>query len=139
MKISEKYLNLIMAKLAEADIIDFSDEEIERAFEHTVMPNKLIQLTKKARDNGIIQLYPKNNSMEKEIIFQNCKSSKELAGLFTACKVPMIEMERQIDALIKETLKIHIQEECEHPFDSVLGDGEMQPAKCLKCGKILSS
>lgn len=28
-------------------------------------------------------------------------------------------------------------EECEHPWSSVLGDGEMQPAKCLKCGKIL--
>lgn len=27
--------------------------------------------------------------------------------------------------------------ECEHPYHAVLGDGEMQPAKCLKCGKIL--
>ena len=27
--------------------------------------------------------------------------------------------------------------ECEHPYHSVLGDGEMQPAKCLKCGKVL--
>jgi hypothetical protein len=56
MKLSEKYLNLIMAKLAEADIIDFSDEEIERAFKHTVMSDKLIMLTKEARDSGIIQL-----------------------------------------------------------------------------------
>lgn len=28
-------------------------------------------------------------------------------------------------------------QECEHPWASVLGDGETQPAKCLKCGKIL--
>jgi len=27
--------------------------------------------------------------------------------------------------------------ECEHPYHAVLGDGEMQPAKCLKCGKVL--
>jgi hypothetical protein len=27
---------------------------------------------------------------------------------------------------------------CCHPWASVLGDGEMQPAKCLKCGKSLS-
>ena len=30
-----------------------------------------------------------------------------------------------------------ISDECEHPYHSVLGDGEMQPAKCLKCGKVL--
>lgn len=29
--------------------------------------------------------------------------------------------------------------ECEHPYASILGDGEMSPAKCLKCGKILSA
>jgi hypothetical protein len=75
--------------------------------------------------------------MAKETIFQNCKSSNELAGLFTACKVPMIEMERQIDVLINKTLEKYIQDVCEHPFASVLGDGEMQPAKCLKCGKLL--
>jgi hypothetical protein len=28
--------------------------------------------------------------------------------------------------------------ECEHPYNSVLGDGEMKPAKCLICGKIVS-
>lgn len=27
--------------------------------------------------------------------------------------------------------------ECEHPYHSVLGDGEMGPAQCLKCGKVL--
>lgn len=27
--------------------------------------------------------------------------------------------------------------ECEHPWASILGDGETQPTKCLKCGKIL--
>lgn len=31
-----------------------------------------------------------------------------------------------------------VEQECDHPYASVLGDGEMQPAKCLKCGKILS-
>ena len=30
-----------------------------------------------------------------------------------------------------------VSSECEHPYHSVLGDGEMQPAKCLKCGKVL--
>lgn len=29
--------------------------------------------------------------------------------------------------------------ECEHPYASILGDGEMSPAKCLKCGKVLSA
>lgn len=56
MKLSEKHLNLIMAKLAEADIIDFSDEEIKRAFKDTVMPERLTKLTIEARDKGIIQL-----------------------------------------------------------------------------------
>jgi hypothetical protein len=59
MKLSEKHLNLIMTKLAEADIIDFSDEEIERAFKDTVMPTRLTVLTKEARDKGIIQLTKK--------------------------------------------------------------------------------
>ena len=27
--------------------------------------------------------------------------------------------------------------ECEHPYHSIIGDGEMKPAKCLKCGKYL--
>ena len=45
-----------MAKLAEADIKDFSDEEIERAFKYTVMPKKLTKLTKEARNKGIIKL-----------------------------------------------------------------------------------
>lgn len=26
---------------------------------------------------------------------------------------------------------------CEHPWASVMRDGEMKPAKCLKCGKYL--
>lgn len=26
---------------------------------------------------------------------------------------------------------------CEHPWASVMGDGEMNPVKCLKCGKYL--
>jgi hypothetical protein len=34
---------------------------------------------------------------------------------------------------------IDILAECVHPYASILGDGEMSPAKCLKCGKILSA
>ena len=35
-------------------------------------------------------------------------------------------------------LRIHdVSGECEHPWASVMGDGEMKPAKCLKCGKYL--
>lgn len=33
--------------------------------------------------------------------------------------------------------QLPVSSECEHPYHSVLGDGEMQPAKCLKCGKVL--
>ena len=29
--------------------------------------------------------------------------------------------------------------ECEHPYAFIIGDGEMSPAKCLKCGKVLSA
>lgn len=36
-----------------------------------------------------------------------------------------------------ELLQPPVSGECEHPYHSVLGDGEMQPAKCLKCGKVL--
>jgi len=28
---------------------------------------------------------------------------------------------------------------CEHPWDSVIGDGEMKPAKCLKCGEYITN
>jgi len=42
-------------------------------------------------------------------------------------------LERQVLAL-RQPL---VSGECEHPYHSVLGDGEMQPAKCLKCGKVL--
>ena len=41
------------------------------------------------------------------------------------------------DALIEALLQPPVSSECEHPYHSVLGDGEMQPAKCLKCGKVL--
>lgn len=53
-KLSEKYLNLILAKMKEEDIKNFSDSEIERVFKHTVMPEKLTKLAKEARDKGII-------------------------------------------------------------------------------------
>lgn len=38
----------------------------------------------------------------------------------------------------KQALRIHdVSGMCEHPWASVIGDGEMKPAKCLKCGKYL--
>ena len=37
-----------------------------------------------------------------------------------------------------QALRIHdVSGMCEHPWASVMGDGEMKPAKCLKCGKYL--
>ena len=48
------------------------------------------------------------------------------------------------ETFYKEITKLEAQffikeqeDECCHPWSSVLGDGETQPAKCLKCGKIL--
>ena len=48
---------------------------------------------------------------------------------------------------VDETIKLYMSKyklvdvnaTCEHPWSFVIGDGEMQPAKCLKCGKCLSS
>ena len=40
--------------------------------------------------------------------------------------------------LIREALcQPLVSGECEHPYHSIIGDGEMKPAKCLKCGKYL--
>ena len=37
-----------------------------------------------------------------------------------------------------QALRIHdVNGMCEHPWASVMGDGEMKPAKCLRCGKYL--
>ncbi len=41
-----------------------------------------------------------------------------------------------IDEMLKSS-KANVSDMCEHPWASVIGDGEMQPAKCLKCGKYL--
>lgn len=39
---------------------------------------------------------------------------------------------------VKQALRIHdVSGMCEHPWASVMGDGEMKPAKCLKCGKYI--
>lgn len=47
-------------------------------------------------------------------------------------------MKKSILDSINEALRQPlVSGECEHPYHSVLGDGEMQPAKCLKCGKVL--
>jgi len=47
----------------------------------------------------------------------------------------VLKMERE------QSLRTHnvagLSKQCEHPWASVLGDGEMSPAKCLKCGKWL--
>lgn len=42
---------------------------------------------------------------------------------------------RKIDILYEV---IYSEEECMHPWADVMGDGNMKPAKCLKCGKVLS-
>lgn len=41
-----------------------------------------------------------------------------------------------IDGMLKSR-KADVSGMCEHPWASVMGDGEMKPAKCLKCGKYL--
>ena len=46
--------------------------------------------------------------------------------------------EKAIKEAATEALRIHdVSGMCEHPWASVMGDGEMKPAKCLKCGKYL--
>ena len=45
---------------------------------------------------------------------------------------------KEIVQFAKEYASQQPEKECEHPWASILGDGEMQPAKCLKCGKSLS-
>ena len=52
------------------------------------------------------------------------------------------EVAKEIVEAIKkaqnQALRIHdVSGMCEHPWASVMGDGEMKPAKCLKCGKYL--
>lgn len=47
---------------------------------------------------------------------------------------------KELDAVIAHESALRqppVSGACEHPYYSVLGDGEMQPAKCLKCGKVL--
>ncbi len=41
-----------------------------------------------------------------------------------------------IDEMLKSR-KADVSGMCEHPWASVIGGGEMKPAKCLKCGKYL--
>lgn len=41
-----------------------------------------------------------------------------------------------IDEMLKSR-KADVSGMCEHPLASVIGDGEMKPTKCLKCGKYL--
>ncbi len=52
------------------------------------------------------------------------------------------EWQATINAMLEygeiQALRIHdVSGMCEHPWNSVIGDGEMKPAKCLKCGKYL--
>lgn len=45
-----------------------------------------------------------------------------------------------LDIVLSEVKKFRlgdVSSMCEHPWNSVIGDGEMKPAKCLKCGKYL--
>lgn len=49
-------------------------------------------------------------------------------------------LERQLISRIENLELLRqplVSGECEHPYHAVLGDGEMQPAKCLKCGKVI--
>ena len=39
--------------------------------------------------------------------------------------------------LVKNCFIPDVSGMCEHPWATVIGDGEMKPAKCLKCGKYL--
>jgi hypothetical protein len=50
--------------------------------------------------------------------------------------------EKELNDLIKRELELRqtsVSLECEHPYHSVSGDGKTQPAKCLKCGKVLEN
>jgi hypothetical protein len=48
-------------------------------------------------------------------------------------KADMMKLtKQQLIELLKNTWS-----QCQHPWHSVVGDGETQPARCLKCNKIL--
>jgi len=52
-----------------------------------------------------------------------------------------VDINQRIDLYLSDVIGEYesevLNKECEHPWSSVLGDGEMQPAKCLKCGETL--
>jgi GTP cyclohydrolase I len=48
------------------------------------------------------------------------------------------EATNEIDKMIKSR-KADVSSMCEHPWESIIGDGEMKPAKCLKCGKYINA
>jgi hypothetical protein len=58
-----------------------------------------------------------------EQAIKNCKINKYEKYFEQVCK----EYKRLLEA----------ESMCEHPWASVMGDGEMKPAKCLKCGQYL--
>ena len=45
---------------------------------------------------------------------------------------------RESGEKVRELLTSGINAECVHPWSSIVGDGEMSPAKCLKCNKVLT-
>jgi hypothetical protein len=57
---------------------------------------------------------------------------EEHNGLYASDKVKLIAQK-----FADQFRQPAVSGECEHPYHSVLGDGEIQPAMCLKCGKVL--
>lgn len=71
----------------------------------------------------------------KQILEKNIKMRGLLDfGNYSCVGIPY---ENALNAVNEALCQPPVSGECEHPYYSVLGDGEMQPAKCLKCGKVL--
>ena len=70
---------------------------------------------------------------ERTIKIKGLISGQVDMGTFGLVELELLAIEKEMEAL-RQSL---VSGECEHPYRAVLGDGEMQPAKCLKCGKIL--
>jgi hypothetical protein len=60
---------------------------------------------------------------------------KEYMPLLDREEITLSRFAEILNNRANEALGIHdLSEVCEHPWASVIGDGEMKPAKCLKCG-----
>ena len=75
--------------------------------------------------------------MEHEIIKEAKKILKEADSGTNDCKIYNDGFIDGVNYAI-QALRIHdVSGMCEHPWAFVIGDGEMKPAKCLKCGEYL--